>query len=111
MCTHSCVPGEELRHGELQVTLIVPVNVHQERIYCSEHAGTTCKEQREGMACVSPPLCTNWREPNGLWRMLGESNELKSSVLALKPESLGLGHVLVAEKQSLRLYKYGYINT
>lgn len=52
------------------------------------------------MACVSPFLSTNWREPNGLWRILGESNESKSSVLALNPVSLDLGHVAVAEKQS-----------
>lgn len=57
-------------------------------------------QQSEGMACVSPLLSTNWREPNGLWRILGESNESKSSVLALNPVSLDLGHVAVAEKQS-----------
>lgn len=34
----------------------------------------------------------------------------KSSVLALKLEGLVLGHVVVAEKQSLWLYKCSYIN-
>lgn len=57
-----------------------------------------CKEQNESVTCVSPFL-PNWKAPNGLWTMLGESNECKSSVLALNPVSLDGGYVLVAEKQ------------
>lgn len=69
-------------------------------IYCRDHIRRTCEEQSKGVACGSPFLCTSWREPNGLWRVLGESNEFKSTVLALNPVSLDLGHVVVAEKQS-----------
>lgn len=35
----------------------------------------------------------------------------KSSVLVLEPEGLGLGHAVLAEKQSLWLYKYDFLNT
>lgn len=70
------IPWGGAETQELQVTLIVPVKVQQERIYCPEHAVTACKEQREGRAGVSPSLWTNWGEPNGLWRVLGEGNEL-----------------------------------
>lgn len=56
-----------------------------------------CKEQNGSVPCV-PPFLPNWKARNGLWTMLGESNECKISVLALNPVSLDGGHVLVAEK-------------